>query len=83
MPNPMLNTAPSIADLLNALRCGSNPQRLAENILSNNPQIANDFNALRNQCGTNSPRDFVLNYCSKNGVDMNAVNSLAHMLGLK
>lgn len=74
--NPMQN-------LMAVLQNGANPQQLASNILSNNPQAQGMLQSLQQQCGNGNPRDFVLNYCSQNGVDMGFVMSLANMLGAR
>ncbi len=84
--NPMSKMVQSntpIGQLMSVLQGGANPQQLAQNIISNNPQAQQMLSSMQRQCGTRNPKDFVLEMCRNNGVDQNQVMQLANMMGLK
>lgn len=79
--NPLIQNSP-LSQLIGAIR-NNNPQQLAQNILSQNPQAQVFMNQMQNACGNQDPREFVLSTCKANGIDTSQVMQLAGMLGLK
>lgn len=86
MSNPFLQGGttcpPQLDNLFQMLKQGANPNALAQNILNNNPEMAQQVQSLQRQCANQNPKDFVLSYCRNNGVSENLVMGLARMLGL-
>lgn len=74
--NPMLN-------LIQTLRSGISPQKIAQNIINNNPQAANMLKQMQTACGNQDPKTFVLEQCKNNGVEESQVLEIAKMMGLK
>lgn len=65
------------------LRNGANPQVLAQNVIANNPQVANEVQNLQRQCGNQNPKDFMVNYFRQNGADPSLFLTIGNMMGLK
>ena len=82
--NPLIppNQMSPIDMVMNNINNGMDPRLMAQNIINSNPQASVLLNTLQNQCGNNNPKDFVLNYCTQNGISNNEVMQLAKMLGL-
>lgn len=86
MSNPFVDSMQTINpmnNLITMINQGVNPQQLAQNILNNNPQAVQFVQSMQRQCGNNSPRDYVLSYCQQNGINKDAVLSLANSLGIR
>lgn len=79
----MISSNSPIGQIMSVLNCGKNPQELAMSIVQNNPEAQQMLNSMRQQCGNNSPKDFVLSYCRNNGIDENQVMQIAQKIGLK
>lgn len=83
--NPFANNGsqPSPFDsLMTTLQNGADPQVLAQNILNNNPNLGQELQYMKQQCGNNNPKDYVLSICQQRGVNPTVVNGLARLLGL-
>lgn len=86
MAQMMQNNSP-IGQFMNKLKNAPNKQQMvnqmAQNFMSQNPQIQQRLSAMQQQCGNGSQKDFVLGQLKNNGADMDQVMQLAKMLGLK
>lgn len=63
------------------IKMGNNPQMIAQNLIKQNPQ----FNALYNQMMSSgmSCKDFVIQYCKQQNIDIKQVEQIAQNLGIK
>lgn len=70
-----------LGTLQNFMRMGNNPQLIAQNLIRQNPQ----FNALYNQIQSSgmSYKDFVMQYCKQQNIDIKQVEQMAQNLGIK
>lgn len=74
-----LNPINKILQMIN----GQNPQNIVQNMLSNDPQLQNMLNSMKQQCGSGSPKDFVIEQCKNRGISEQDVLMLAEKLGIK
>lgn len=74
--NPMMQ-------LVTMLQNGANPMALAQQVIQNDPGLAQRINQMKMACGSNNPKDFILNWCNQNGMDPNPIIQIAGMYGLK
>lgn len=86
--NPLLdNQVPqnSYTNIIDNIRNSGGPQRCAENLVQNNPTLANQINGMINQCNALrcNPRDFAINTLQQAGYPMDVIMSVASMVGAK
>lgn len=94
--NPLVNNQNNIpivgmqpqsnnTDILAAIKNSGGPQQLAQQIIQNQPGIANDINGMIQQCNAmkSNPRDYAINMLQQNGVPMDVIMGVAGSLGLK
>lgn len=65
----------------NFMRMGNNPQLIAQTLIKQNPQL----NAIYTQMNNSglSCKDFVLQYCKQQNIDVQQVQQMAQQLGIK
>ena len=78
--NPLLQNP--ISQLFNIIRSG-NPKTIAQNMISQNPAAQAMLRSCQNECGQRNPKEYVLEVCKNQGMDMDQVMNAAKMLGLK
>lgn len=93
--NPLINNQNNIPiagmqpqsnnDILTAIRNSGGPQQLAQQIIQNQPGIANNINGMIQQCNAmkSNPRDYAINALQQQGVPMDVIMGVAGSLGLK
>lgn len=78
--NPLVDNP--IMRLITTLQ-NTNPQEMAQSILTNNPNAQNFMNQVQKECGQRDPKEFTLELCKSRGINTDQVMQLASMLGLK
>lgn len=83
--NPLINNSGMnpISMILQALKGELSPQKICQNILSQNPEAVQFVQQMQQACGTNDPREFVIQQCKEKGISEADVMLLAKSCGIK
>lgn len=84
MPKGSYNNANPMMQVLQMVRNGGNPEQLVQQLMKNNPQLANQIEIARQQNGGNiSNKDLALQIMAQRGIDPNQMMSMFGDLGKK
>lgn len=70
----------NIFNMINAFKQSQNPQVMFEQLLSQNPQMAQGFNALRNSTQGSNPKDIALQLAKQRGIPEQQVMQMFNAL---
>ena len=70
----------NIFNMINSFKQAQNPQAMFEQILSQNPQMAQGFNALRNSTQGSNPRDIAMQLAKQRGIPEQQVMQMFNAL---
>jgi hypothetical protein len=70
----------NIFDMINSFNQAQNPQAMFEQILSQNPQMAQGFNALRNSTQGSNPKDIAMQLAKQRGIPEQQVMQMFNAL---
>ena len=83
--NPLINNTGlnPISLILQALKGDLSPQKMCQNILSQNPEAVQFMQQMQKACGTRDPKEFVMQQCREKGISEADVMLLAKSCGIK
>lgn len=70
----------NIFNMINSLNQSQNPQAMIEQLLSQNPQMAQGFNALRNSTQGSNPKDIAMQLAKQRGIPEQQVMQMFNAL---
>ena len=80
---PQINNSPTnnfinspFIKLIQQIQHGANPQTIVEQMVQNNPRIAQQVNMLKGQNGSMSYKDLAINLMKQRGIDPNQVMAM-------
>lgn len=69
--------------LINYLNNGGNAEQLVQQLVQRQPQLQQTITQFRNMSQGQNMRDFTMQYLKQNGANLQEVEEMARMMGLK
>lgn len=78
-----MNNNPIMKMLANFMNNGGTPEQAMQQLMQKNPQMQQVVNQIRTMSNGKNMRDFTMQYLKQNGANLQEVEEMARIMGLK